>query len=530
MAEMTTINGPPLQHATEQSNDAGQIRSAPKVEKLWASARGIYCDDHRLQLVLLACMLLLYGPLLWISWRLSSGGPLDLTFNSMLQHLMHGQFDVDPKLVGLEGFGRNGRVYAYWGIWCALLRLPLWIFHRLDIDMTTWSCLAAVCVAGMAKVRALLLLRRHTRENPVAAWAVGLMLAYILLGGSEIGYLRISIYQEVIFWAYAFAAVFVYFAVKGVVNRWFNLGTLSRMALCAGLALLTRVPTGVGLLLAMALLLLVLAMQSATPEVGARSPAVWRVGRELAQRRVLIPLGILAALIIVAGAVNYFRFDNPTTFANYNLYLDNQRFPGWLPRTQTYGSFNLHRVPFGLVYYFVPIWALHASNGQLLFAQTQARLFVRVEVPPSTFFLTDLLPLCFIVLLALALWKCRRAGGLSHVSQWAAALAIGLLAPCMLMLAYISVTYRYRMDFYPAIDFLAFLGLYATLTHEPMLAIFARYRNWMTAALVCSILSSFMALSLYDLALSPLGKVHETYHLAVQFLYRLTAHIFALHS
>ena len=81
-----------------------------KIGKLTAIARDIYRDDRRLQPVLLALMLLLYGPLLWISWKLSSGGPLDLTFNSMLEHLMHGQFDVDPKIVGLEGFGRNGHV------------------------------------------------------------------------------------------------------------------------------------------------------------------------------------------------------------------------------------------------------------------------------------------------------------------------------------------------------------------------------------------------------------------------------------
>jgi len=69
--------------------------------------------------------------------------------------------------------------------------------------MTMWSCLAAVCIAGMAKVRAVLLVRRHGAQDSVSRLAIGSVLAYILLGGSEVGYLRVSIYQEVILWASA---------------------------------------------------------------------------------------------------------------------------------------------------------------------------------------------------------------------------------------------------------------------------------------------------------------------------------------
>ena len=47
-------------------------------------------------------------------------GPFGMTFNSMLDHLVHGEFDVDPKVVDFEGFLRDGRVYSYWGITCAL--------------------------------------------------------------------------------------------------------------------------------------------------------------------------------------------------------------------------------------------------------------------------------------------------------------------------------------------------------------------------------------------------------------------------
>jgi hypothetical protein len=528
MAGATKVYSTLLEAPAGSSPGDGPFHPDSYTARLAERVRSIYRNERQLQLAALVLMLLVYGPLLWVSSKLRPPDPLDLTFNSMLEHMLRGRFDVDPRIVGLEGFARGGRVYAYWGIWCELLRIPLCLFHRLDFDITTWSCLAAVCLAGMAKVRTLILLRRCSIQSRAADWAVCLMLGFILLGGSQIGYLRISVYQEVIFWAYAFATVFIYFALKGLVNRWFNLGTLSRMALFAGLALLTRVPTGVGLLMAMALLLLVIAVQSVTAEVGASNPIIWRLGRELAKHRLLIPLGIIAALVVVAGVVNYFRFENPITFANYALYIDNQRFPDWQPRMQAYGSFNLSRLPFGLVYYFVPVWVLSTRGGQLFFMQTRMRLFDRVEMPPGSFFLTDLLPICFIVLLAIALWKSRLR--LSPVGQWAIALATGLLVPCALMLTYISMTYRYRMDFCPAIDFLSFLGLYATLTNETMLATFAKYRKWLTVGLIVNIASSFTALSFYDLAFTPPGKIHDFYHHAVLLFYRLNARLFGLHT
>jgi hypothetical protein len=45
-------------------------------------------------------------------WSVGTGQ--DMTFNSMLEHLLRGQFDVDPAVVGDEGFARNGHVFAYW--------------------------------------------------------------------------------------------------------------------------------------------------------------------------------------------------------------------------------------------------------------------------------------------------------------------------------------------------------------------------------------------------------------------------------
>jgi len=469
------------------------------------TVRKLYYDDRWLQCILLVFMVLCYGVILCNARLHHPVWPMNRTFNSMIDHLVHGQFDVDPNTVGTEGYLRNGHVYAYWGITCALLRLPLLLFHRLDLDVTRWSCLIAVCLAGMMKIKTVLFLRRHCGSAPASEWAFGLMLAYIVLGGAEVGYLRSSIYQEVVFWAVAFAAGFVYFAVKGLVNGQFTAVTLSWMAFAAGLATLTRVSTGIGLCAAFGLLLLVLLVK----ELRAR--------RAFFTRRFLIPVAILTVFLIAVGTVNYYRWGKPTTFADLTLCVMNRDYPDRIPREHLYGLFNLARIPLGLSYYFLPIWALQGGDGKLLFESTQTRLMDALELPPSSFFLTDLLPIAFIVFLGVALWTGRRSLARALRMEWelaqdeetqpplrlfslaqGIALAAGLAVPCVLMLTAVSMNYRYRMEFYPEIDFLAFLGLYATVSNPALLARFNRCKRWMLAATIVSIFSAFAALVLYN--------------------------------
>ena len=499
MAEIAAGRIAPSEPRAEQASDPGGNRPASRGGRLKAFARRVYGDDCKLQWALLAFMALCYGALFGISWRLAQSDPLRLTFNSMLEHMLHGRFDVDPQVVKTEGFLRNGRIYSYFGVWCALLRLPLWIVRRMNVDITFWSCLTAVCVAGMAKVRAVLLIRKRALDRSSASWAIGLMLAYVVLGGSAIAYLAESLYQEAMFWAYAFAAIFVYFAVKGIVRGSFDMRALTCMATCAGLALLTRVSAGVGLILATLLLLFALVLQPRAGEMLAGSPRIKWLANAVTEGRILLPLGILAVFIAATGAVNYFRWGNPAVFANYDLYMERNSWPSFVSSLHTYGAFNLRRIPFGLAYYFLPVWVLHCPSGQLLFESTLTRLFGDIELPPSSFLLTDLLPLCFILLLAVAAWR-RRGSRSRATGQWVLSVSLGLLAPCVLMLTLAWMIYRYRLEFYPEIDFLALLGLYFSVTDEAMLAKLSGFRRWLTAALTVSVFASFMALALFDLS------------------------------
>jgi hypothetical protein len=179
------------------------------------------------------------------------------------------------------------------------------------------------------------------------------------------------------------------------------------MALCAGLALLTRVSTGIGVVMAIVLLLLVLTLDPAMTEAERVPISLRWLSRAFAQRRIFLPSGILAALLAMTGVVNYFRWGNPITFVNYSQYCD--RCSGSLKQLFLSALFNLERVPFSLIYYFFPVWVLHSKSGELFMEGSQTRSFDLIELPPSSFFLTDLLPLCFIALFIIALWRWRPA-------------------------------------------------------------------------------------------------------------------------
>ena len=365
-------------------------------------------------------------------------GPAALTFNSMLDHLLHGRFDVDPAAVGEEGFAREGRVYAYWGVLPALLRLPVALLPGWRaLDFTAGFCVVALLLMAAVKLWTVRLVLRHNPAVPPALARA----TYVVIGlsGAQTCFLRFNLYQEVCFWAGLCGAVFVAAAVSAQ-HR--GLGERQRliMAAAAGAALLTRVSTGIGLIAAFGLLLLA---------EGWRGRADWRA--EL--RRSALPLLVVAAAGLATATVNYGRWGNPLTFADYQLYIFNQHFPDRLARTAAYGLFNLQRIPFGLVYYLLPVWVLRGQGGELLFARERARLIDSAELPPSSFLLTDPL-LLLLAASALAGWIGRRPGALRG-----GAVAAGLTLPPLLMLTAISMCHRYRIDFYPLIEFLAFSGL-----------------------------------------------------------------------
>lgn len=409
--------------------------------------------------------------------------PLNFTFNSMLGHLLMGRFDVDPRTVGYEGFSRGGRVYAYWGIFPALLRLPLLVSNRWpQIDITLWSCWLAACTAAAIKLHTLRVVGRASPKVP--SWLLGYAAIALALSGAQICFLRSLLYQEVCLWAGVFAALFVFAAVRGTLRKFANGHDLEIMALAFGGCLLTRVSVAIGLLAALlAVILIILKRQRLSED-------------RLAPLAILRPLIIAGCFIGIAAIINFERFGNIATFANYGIYNYNKLFPDRVARTAAYGLFNIARLPFGLVYYLFPVWVIQGSDHHLLLGTMRDRLIDSAELPPGSFLLSD----SFLMLLGLgslwAIWKRRILG--SSERTLVTSIAAGLAIPALLMLTAISMCFRYRLDFYPLLEFLAFMGIANTPATDQL----PRWasRRLLLSFLFLSIVGSHLEMALYRLS------------------------------
>ena len=391
-----------------------------------------------------------------------------VVFNSMLSHLLQGDFAVDPDAIRLEAFVKDGKTYAYFGITPALLRLPLLPFRDFaTIDITPLSIVLATCVAAYFKCASLLLVRRLGNESPAQTALYGVLVLSILIGGPQVQFLKAMIYQEVICWAMALTSAFMYCALRGLLlPQRFSTPLLVTLACLAGVALLTRVTAGIGLYAALGLLLVSLGTRACWPAVsnpGAVSgydkdnrPSILRW---LMSRQVMLPVLILMVFAALCGAVNYARWGNPFLFVDmhYNPVMMES---GRIAVLDQYGEFNVRRLPYNVLYYFFPInFFLHGPFGGLPFNGFPRAYYDGVEPPLSTFLVTDPATLLLAGSFFIALVQNRVPAGLDR--RQVTALFVGFALPVFLLLTYFFLAFRFRGEFYLPLEFAAILGFYA---------------------------------------------------------------------
>lgn len=410
---------------------------------------------YKISSIFIVCCILMYAGdvLFWchLPIRIKDSG-LTLTFNSMIDHLLHGKFDVDPDIVGKEGFLRDGHVYAYWGIFPALLRLPvIFLPNGLHIDVTRLSCVIAAIFMFLINLKSLKYVTANT--TPASSWVRKSLLFAIAFSGVQICFLRPSLYQEVCLWALVFGMMFVHWSLRACLDAKQIPKALIWMSVASVGALLTRVSMGIGTYGAECLFGIIVLWLHLNNFSKASEETIPR------QRyQYVIAAAILVVGILLTAGINFERWGNPFTFANYNLYLFNAEYPDRIARTAHYGLFNIQRIPFGLIYFFFPLWAVRNGN-HLIFQDLFTRLLDAVELPPSSFFLTDgvflLFGAIFIYSLVNRSAKCRS----TDIRISSCSIILGLAVPAVLMLMAISMNYRYRAEFYPLIMFLGFMGI-----------------------------------------------------------------------
>lgn len=424
----------------------------------------------------------------WSHWPVKMRSDnLLLTFNSMMDHMLHGRFDVDPYCVQKEGFLRNGRVYAYWGIFPAFLRLPLLVFKNgLHLDITRLSCVLAVCCTFLVNYGTFLFLRTYCGFQK--KWLENSLFLVLAFSGVQICFLQATLYQEVCLWAITFGSLFVYWAVRACLKPEDTDKALIWMALSAGLALLTRVTMGIALYAALALFL---------------GGILYRQGLKT---RLLAPimasLSIVGVFIAITAFVNYERWGNPLTFANYNLYIYNADFPDRLVRTEQYGLFNIKRIPLGFLYFFLPVWAFLRADGGMVLQDEYQRLIDAVELPPSSFFLTDGFLFFLSFYCVKSLLKTQANNGPDKLMVGAN--IIGLSTAPLLMLMAISMNFRYRAEFYPLFLFMAFMGAVAL---DQSRNVKITTRRFSIILVILSVIFSHIILVLYKV--SELGPAYN---------------------
>ena len=384
------------------------------------------------------------------SFQLFAPELLDKAFGNMLVHLLHGEFTVDRDAIGFEAFTRDGKTYAYFGIFPAVLRLLAMPFTDVEqVHLARLSCLAAVVIFVALQLRMLLIVHHSLPAPNRRSDFLAVMVAATVLSGPQLYILgAASIYHEPILWSAAMAAGFNLIVVRaGFDGGKLRTCDLVLLATFAGLTLNTRVPIGVSLYLGTMLLVAWTARREYIADASNRvARLTWTI---------VPPIVILGLAVIVAGIINLGRWGNPLTFADFRYYdMRINVYTNLVQVLHTYGEFNVGRIWIGALYYATGIPYLLKNIPP--FAEFLHARVIDIEAPPITPILTN--PLT-IILAGIGLYRVCWKPELT--TRCVAILRLGLLghaATVLLILAAMAFTLRYRFDFAPFMTLAAFIG------------------------------------------------------------------------
>jgi hypothetical protein len=263
---------------------------------------------RRFQMISVIAIVAAAVPYLWVLWDLWNGAinPLrtngsskvtESAYDFQARAILGGHLSLPNGSIGAEAFIHHGRTYTYFGVFPALLRLPVFLFtHALDGRLTAPSILASWLVTAAFSTLLLWRVRTVVRGEAPLGWAEATsygVLLFSILAGSVLLFLASEpfFYAEDVAWSVALICGSL-FALLGVVEQ----PSWGRVAACGLLVLLTnlnRSTTGYAGILGTLLI--------------AAWFALGRGGTD--QRRWAVPTLLAALVPLAAGcAIDFARF------------------------------------------------------------------------------------------------------------------------------------------------------------------------------------------------------------------------------
>jgi hypothetical protein len=386
---------------------------------------------------------------------------LDKVFDNMLVHLLHGEFTVDREAIDYEAVTQDGKTYAYFAVFPAILRLLAMPFVDIaHADLARLSCLTAVVIFVVLQLRTLLIVHYSLPAGSRMPGLLTVMVAAIVLSGPQLYILGSAwVYHEPILWAAVLAAAFNLIVIRTALSGdGFRTSDLGLLAALAGLAINTRAPIGVALYLGTVLLIAWAAWsRHALERTEWRWPAsgkvLVRAGSALARDpRISLPVLVLGLLAVAAGIVNFGRWGNPFAFGGNDYTYWAQRQAKVIIAVRDYGQFNLDRIGVGVLYYATGIpYVLKSVPPFAGFLRSSV-----IEAPPFTPLLTNPLTVILAGVGLYRLW-CRPDLQPRSLAMLRIAL-IGHSSAVVLILTYFNFAMRYRFDLTPFMTLAAFIG------------------------------------------------------------------------
>ena len=371
-------------------------------------------------------------------------------YDYQMLSLLEGRLDVPDEAIGGEAFVYAGKLYGYFGMTPALLRLPLVAF---DLAFGQWSRLlmtvwffAALLAAYLILLEAVRVVRGDDAARPGAATVVVHVLATGL--GSTLFYLssRSYVYHEAILCG----AMLALAAAWGGL-RYLRSGRLAWWGwawVCGVLSLHARPTTGLYALTLLGFVALVPLWRAWRPLAGWPAWPVW--GRS-------VGLGVLC--LVGAFTFNLQAYLKFGTFNGAPLELNRLYTPERLARIE---GKNMHvaNVPFNFDTYLVhPNLRVEPRFPWLFWeSRTPRREYpsAKIDLPDHTVAMTYTMPglLLLATLGALATaWRWRSA------REPLAVIWLGLGPMALLLLTAIATAHRYTGDFCPFLIAAAAWGL-----------------------------------------------------------------------